>query len=76
MAREAPCVCVLSAALGLHAVLGLPACDWLRTLRTRTVRDQLHRQLVKTRKAVGRLRSAKGAAAALIALVSLFQGGE
>lgn len=49
MDREAPCVSVHSPDVGLHTVLGLTACFWLWKLRTRTVRDQLHHQLVTSR---------------------------
>lgn len=43
---EAPCVSVHSASVGLHLVLGHAACFWLWKLRTRTLWDQLHHQLV------------------------------
>lgn len=43
---EAACVSIHSAGVGFHIVLGLSACFWLWKLRTRTLRDQLHHQLV------------------------------
>ena len=46
---EAPCVSVHSPDVGLHAVLGHPARFRVWKLRTRTLRDQLHHQLVISR---------------------------
>lgn len=43
---EEACVCVDSAGVGLHLVLGLFACFWHWKLWTRTIWDQLHHQLV------------------------------
>lgn len=43
---ETPCVSVHSSAVGLHIILGFSACFWLWKLWSRTLRDQLHHQLV------------------------------